>query len=205
MLLIATCGIWIWKAEHGCVSQVMVNELTPLHHIVGVKFTWSIYIRNDVDADKSCRWKRRAILGFLGPPDSVTVAWKKGSLEGRVGRSPKWVLKVVTGTISWSEGLVGITWTSCWAFVSNKGFLDAKGIQSKSSLIRSQLKSIAQVLGTGDADHSVVGHFSCLGLWLEESKVVEGCRVFVHENFSSRQFLFIGVSLMTCWHFYAMD
>ena len=37
--------------EHGSVSNIVIYELSPLHHIVGVQLTGGVHVRHDVNAD----------------------------------------------------------------------------------------------------------------------------------------------------------
>ena len=37
--------------EHGSVGDVMVHELPPLHHVMGVQLTGGVHVRHDVDTD----------------------------------------------------------------------------------------------------------------------------------------------------------
>ena len=39
--------------EHGSVSNIVIYELSPLHHIVGVQLTGGVDIRNNVNTDQS--------------------------------------------------------------------------------------------------------------------------------------------------------
>ena len=89
------------------MGDVMVHKLSPLHHIVSVKFTGSINIRNNVDTHKTSRGKRGSGLGNLGSPDSITVLGKKGSLKWGIGSSPSGFEKIVTRPII---GSVSVSW-----------------------------------------------------------------------------------------------
>ena len=48
-----TSRIGVRQSEERSVGDVVVHELSPLHHIVSVQLTGSVHIRHHVDTDKS--------------------------------------------------------------------------------------------------------------------------------------------------------
>ena len=48
-------SIFSGKSEERCVGDIVIDKLTPLHHIVGVQLAGSIDIRNNV-------WNRDSLL-----------------------------------------------------------------------------------------------------------------------------------------------
>ena len=80
------------------MGDVVVHELPPLHHVVGVQLTGGVHVRDDVDAHQAGGGQGRPGLTLPGSEDSVTVLRQEGSLEGRVGGAPQRVLQVITGT-----------------------------------------------------------------------------------------------------------
>ena len=54
--------------EHGGVGDVVVNELPPLHHIVGVQITRGVHVRHDIDTHletrKSYWWWETNMFSF---------------------------------------------------------------------------------------------------------------------------------------------
>ena len=83
-----TSRVLIAQSEEGSVGDVVVHELSPLHHVVGVQLAGGVHVRDDVDADQAGGGKGRAGLGDLGPPHPVTVLGQEGPLEGSGGRPP---------------------------------------------------------------------------------------------------------------------
>ena len=93
-----TSRIWVGQSEERGVGDVVVHELPPPHHVVGVQLTGGVHVRDDVDAHQAGRGQGCPGLGNLRPPDPVTVLREESSLEGSVGGAPERVVKIVTGT-----------------------------------------------------------------------------------------------------------
>ena len=74
----------VCSAEHWGVGDVVVHELSPLHHVVGVQLAGGIHIRHDVDADQPGGGERGPGLAHLGSPHPVTVLGEQYPLEGGV-------------------------------------------------------------------------------------------------------------------------
>ena len=171
------------------MGHVVVHELSPLHHVVGVQLAWGVHVRDDVDADQAGGGKGRAGLGDLGPPHPVTVLGQEGPLEGLVLRSPERVLQVVTGPVSSSVGVVGLTGTSTRTLVGDQSLVDAEVGQPEGGLVGGEREPVAETLRAGDTDHRVIRHLPGLGLGLEECEVVEGGRALVDEDLPPGQLL----------------
>ena len=172
------------------MGDVVVHELSPLHHVVGVQLTGSVHIRDDVDADQAGRGEGGAGLGHLRPPHAVTVLGQETPLEGLVLRAPQRVLEVVTGPVSGSVGVVGITGATAGTLVGNQSLIDAEVCQTESRLVGGEREPVSETLGAGDADHSVICHFPSFGLRLEECEVVERGGALVNEDLPPGELLF---------------
>ena len=70
------------------MGDVVVHELSPLHHVVGVQLTGGVHVRHHVDTDQpgggQTEISRHRVS--LSLPDPVTVLGQQDPLEGRVGR-----------------------------------------------------------------------------------------------------------------------
>ena len=55
------------------MSEIVVNILTPLHHILGVKLAGGVHVRYNVDGYEPGRWQGTTGLGDTGSKHSVTV------------------------------------------------------------------------------------------------------------------------------------
>ena len=80
------------------MGDVVVHELPPLHHVVGVQLTGGVHVRDDVDAHQAGGGQGGAGLRDLRPPHSVTVLRQEGPLEGSVGGAPERIVNIITGT-----------------------------------------------------------------------------------------------------------
>ena len=125
------------------MGDVVVHELSPLHHVVGVQLTGSVHIRDDVDADQAGRGEGGAGLGHLRPPHAVTVLGQETPLEWSPGCTPERSPEVVTGPVIAPEDLSRVTGTSPRTFLTKDRVLQAKSLQAESRLIRRQRKSKA--------------------------------------------------------------
>ena len=162
------------RPEKRSVCEVVVHELPPLHHVVGVQLARGVHVGHDVDADEAGGGQTAPCPGRLGPPHPVTVGGQQRALEGRVGRAPQRLLQVVAGAVSCAEGVVRLARAAAGALVPDQRLLDAEVVEAEGCLVRGQGEALAQVLGAADADHGVIRHLPRLGLRLEECEVVEG-------------------------------
>ena len=80
------------------MGDVVVHELPPLHHVVGVQLTGGVHVGDDVDTHQAGRGQGGPGLRYLRPPHSVTVLRQEGALEGSVGGAPERVVNIITGT-----------------------------------------------------------------------------------------------------------
>ena len=55
------------------MGNIVVHELSPLHHVVGVQLTGGVHVRDDVDAHQAGGRQGGPGLRNLRPPDAVTV------------------------------------------------------------------------------------------------------------------------------------
>ena len=60
------------------MGDVVVHELSPLHHVVGVQLTGGVHVRDDVDADQAGGGQGSPGLRHLRSPDAVTVDCGEG-------------------------------------------------------------------------------------------------------------------------------
>ena len=93
-----TRGVVITESEEWSVGDVVVHELSPLHHVVGVQLTGGVHVRDDVDAHQAGGGQGSPGLALPGSEHSVTVLRQEGSLEGSVGGAPQRVVHIITGT-----------------------------------------------------------------------------------------------------------
>ena len=80
------------------MGHVVVYELSPLHHVVGVQLAGSLHVWHDVDADQTGGGKVGAGAASPRLEDSVTVLRQESPLKGSVGAPPQRVGHVVTRT-----------------------------------------------------------------------------------------------------------
>ena len=118
------------------MGDVVVHELPPLHHVVGVQLAGSVHVRHDVDTDQASRGQGGAGLGDLGSPHPVTVLGQEGPLEGGEGGPPERLLEVVAGPVITTEPLGGVTGTSPGTPLAQDRVLQSEGLQAESCLIR---------------------------------------------------------------------
>ena len=48
-----TSRVRVAQSEEGSVGDVVVHELSPLHHVVGVQLTGGVHVGDDVDAHQA--------------------------------------------------------------------------------------------------------------------------------------------------------
>ena len=121
--------------EKRSVCEVVVHELPPLHHVVGVQLARGVHVGHDVDADEAGGGQTAPCPGRLGPPHPVTVGGQQRALEGRVGRAPQRLLQVVARPVHAPEPGPGVALSSSRALVLDDGSLDAECLQSERCLV----------------------------------------------------------------------
>ena len=63
------------------MGQVVINILSPLHHIVGLQLAGSVHVRYNVDRDEPGGGQRLSGLGNTGTEDTVAVGGQQNSLK----------------------------------------------------------------------------------------------------------------------------
>ena len=80
-------AVIVGESEERSVGEVVVHELSPLHHVAGVRVARRVHVRHEVEADEAGGGQLLAPhRGHLAAPHPVLVLGQQHALERRVGR-----------------------------------------------------------------------------------------------------------------------